>query len=593
LTTDQALAFGLLGATIACFVWGKLRYDLIALAALVAGALLGLIPADRMFSGFSNDLIWIIASALLLSTAIARSGLIEKVLGSALSKLVDVRVQTPAFAGAVMLLSMMTKNIGALAIVMPVAMQQARRTGVQPSRLLMPMAFASLLGGLVTLVGTSPNVIVSSVRESLLGEPFQMFDFAPVGLGVCLAGFIFLAIAPHFIQIDRTPAPGLDAALADTRYVTEMSLGEKATAVGMTIAELEETAKGDVRIIAILLDKKRKFPTPDLVLESGAHIVVEGDEEALEKFAAASKLSLVGERHRDETETPAKISVLEGVIREGSSLVGLTPAEARLHDRYGLSLLAIHRSGRQVRESLSATRLRAGDVVLFKVDEEQAGEALAELHILPLSERAVTLGHKRFGAAPLVALGCAVLAVTFQLVPIALAFTAAAVAVLLLRVMSMTDAYRSIEGPMLVLLAALIPISQSIEATGGDKLIADLLSNALGPMPPYLAIATLIATAMAVTPFLNNAATVLIVAPIAAATAQAIDVNPDAFLMAVAIGAACDFLTPIGHQCNTLVMGPGGYQFSDYWKLGLPLSLLVIVVATPLIAWTWPLQAAP
>lgn len=589
MTTEQALAFALMGATIACFIWGKLRYDLIALAALVAGALAGIIPADTMFSGFSNELIWIIASALLLSAAISRSGLVERVLGPILATLKTPLTQLPAFTGAVMLLSMLTKNVGALAIIMPVALQHSRKAGAPASRLLMPMAFASLLGGMVTLVGTSPNVIVSSVREQLLGEPFLMFDFAPVGLGVCAVGFIFLAIAPHFIKLDREPAPGIEAAFAEARYVTELSVSEESACIGQSIAELEQAGEGEVRIRAIVTAGGRQKPARDYVLAAEDKLIAEGEQDALERFAAKAKLKLVGERHRDETEPPAEVRVVEGVLQENSSLIGASAAKARLHERFGISLLALHRAGRPVTTELRSATLRAGDVLILKAEEEQVGEALAELHILPLSERGVALGQKRFGYAPALALLAAIVSVAMGWAPIALAFSAAAIAVLLLRVMSMTEAYRAVEGPMLVLLAALIPISGAIQATGGDRLIAGFLSQALGPMPPFVAVAALILTGMAVTPFLNNAATVLIVAPIAAAIAQTLDVNPNAFLMAVAVGAACDFLTPIGHQCNTLVMGPGGYRFEDYWRLGLPLSALVVLTATPLILMVWPL----
>lgn len=588
MTLEQGLAFGLMGVTVALFIWGKLRYDLIALTALVAGALMGVIPAEEMFAGFANDLIWIIASALLLSAAIARSGIVERALDPVLSRLKRPYLLIPAFSGGVMLLSMVTKNIGALAIFMPLALQQARRAELSPSRLLMPMAFASLLGGLVTLVGTSPNVIVSGVRESLTGEPFQMFDFSPVGLGICAVGIVFLSIAPHFIRIERKPAASVDAAFAGARYVTELSVAEGSSCSGKTVADLEESAKGEAKVLALLSDAGRRAAKADDMLSDGDRLIVEGDQEALERFAAAANLKLVGERHRDEEETPADVRVLEGVIRGESALVGRSVAQLRLYERFGMSLLAVNREGRKVSQELRSLKLRAGDVAVFKIAEEHAGDALAELHILPLSERPLALGAKRFGYAPIIALATAMLLVAFGVLPIALAFTAAAVAVLLLRVMSMQEAYRAIDGSLLVLLAALIPLSESIERTGGDQLIAGFLSQALGPMPPFLAIATLIVAAMAVTPFLNNAATVLIMAPIAAAIANTLEVNPDAYLMAVAIGAACDFLTPIGHQCNTLVMGPGGYRFQDYWKLGLPLSVIVVVVATPLILMFWP-----
>ena len=589
MTLQQGLAFALMAGAVGLFVWGKLRYDLIALLILVLAVLVGVIKPDEMFSGFSEDLIWIIASVLVLSAAIERSGLMERALRPVLGRLSHPRFQIPAFAGAVMLLSMATKNIGALAIVMPVAIQTARKSGTPVSRLLMPMSFASLLGGLVTLVGTSPNVIVSSVRESMLGEPYQLFDFAPVGLGVCAAGFVFLVFAQFFIKIDRTPPVQVDAALEAARYTTEFSIPEGSDWIGKPFSELDALSTDEVDILSLAGARKGK-PLADTLLASGDHVIVEGEQAELEQFAATAKLAVTGERHREQNEAADEIKVTEGVIGQDSPLAGRTVAKARLFERYGLSLLAVSREGGRVATELRSVRLRSGDVVIFKAGEGDIGEAFAELRVLPLSERKMSLGVKRFGYAPVLFLVAAIVAISMGWLPIHVAFAAAAVGVLMLRVMSMAEAYRAIDGSLLVLLAALIPLSESIEKTGGAALIAAPLADFLGPLPPYLAVASLIAFGMAVTPFLNNAATVLILAPIAATVATTLGVDPDAYLMAVAVGAACDFLTPIGHQCNTLVMGPGGYKFGDYWRLGLPLSFIVVAVATPLIVIVWPMS---
>ncbi len=587
MTIEQGLAFALMGGAVILFIWGKLRYDLVAVLALVAGVLIGVIPQDEMFSGFSNDLIWIIASVLVISAAIARSGLIERAFAPLTGYLSRTWLQIPVFAGAVMLLSMMTKNIGALAIMMPMATQTSRKVGVPVSRLLMPMAFASLLGGLVTLVGTSPNIIVSGVREQLLGEPYAFFDFAPVGLGVCAAGFLFLILSQFFIRVDRTPPPSVDETLGAARYVTEFTIPDDSDWIGKPFSELDALSTGEMDVVSVVGVDQKGRPLADYILRADDHVIAEGEEAALEKFAATARLALAGERHRSDAEAADGVKVIEGVIAQDSSLVGRTPAQARVHERFGLSLLAVSREGAHLWRELRSISLRAGDVVIFKADEGAIGEAFAELRILPLSERSIALGVKRFGYAPLLALAAAVLSIGMGWLPTHVALVTAAVLVLLLRVMSMTEAYRAVDGSLLVLLAALIPVSAAIEKTGGAALIAGPLADILGPLPPWAAVAALIAFGMAVTPFLNNAATVLILAPIAAAVATDLGAQPDAYLMAVAVGAGCDFLTPIGHQCNTLVMGPGGYRFGDYWRLGLPLSILVVLVATPLIMMVW------
>ncbi len=589
MTLQQGLAFALMAGAVGLFIWGKLRYDLVALLVLVLAVLVGVVEPDRMFAGFSEDLIWIIASVLVLSAAIERSGIIDRALRPVLGRLANPNLQIPAFAGAVMLLSMMTKNIGALAIVMPVAIQTAKKAGTPVSRLLMPMAFGSLLGGLVTLVGTSPNVIVSSVREKILGEPYQLFDFAPVGLGICAAGFAFLVLAQFFIKIDRTPPKQIDEALETARYTTELSIPVDSDWIGKPFSELDALSTDDVDILSIVgAGKGKGKPLSERLLVEGDHIIVEGEQAELEKFAATAKLVLTGERHREEAEAADEVTVTEGVIGQDSPLTRRSVAQARLFERFGLSLLAVRREGAHLATELRSIRLRPGDVVIFKAGQGNIGEAFSVLRILPLSERKIALGVKRFGFAPLILLLAAIISIAMGWLPIHVAFSAAAVGVLMLRVMSMSEAYRAVDGPLLVLLAALIPLSESIEKTGGAALIAGPLAEFLRPLPPHLAVASLIAVGMAVTPFLNNAATVLIVAPIAAVVATTLGVDPDAYLMAVAVGAACDFLTPIGHQCNTLVMGPGGYKFGDYWRLGLPLSIIVILVATPLIVLVWP-----
>ena len=382
MTVQQAMAFALMGGTIGLFIWGKLRYDLVAVLALVVGVVIGVIPQKAMFSGFSNDLIWIIASVLVLSAAIARSGLIERAFTPVISHLDHPRLQIPVFAGAVMLLSMVTKNIGALAIMMPLAVQTARKTGVPVSRLLMPMAFASLLGGLVTLVGTSPNLIVSGVRQSILGQPYQFFDFAPVGLGICAAGFVFLFLAQFVIRVDRTPPPSVEEALESVRFVTELSVPDGSEWIGKPFAELDALGTPEVDVMSVVAAPQKGKPSADYILRAGDRVICEGEEAALEKFSAMAKLGLVGERHRAEAEAGDEVRVIEGVIAQDSSLIGTTPAEARIHERYGLSLLAVSREGTKLTQELRATSLRAADVVIFKAGEGAIAEAFADLRVL-------------------------------------------------------------------------------------------------------------------------------------------------------------------------------------------------------------------
>jgi di/tricarboxylate transporter len=591
MTLDQGLAFAIVILMMALFAWGRLRYDLVALLALLAAIAAGIVPADKAFTGFSDDIVIIVASALVVSAAVARSGVVERMVRLLGPYLTTITRQIVALVGSVTLLSGFVKNIGALAMLMPMAFQLARRTGTSPSSLLMPMSFGALLGGIVTLVGTSPNIIVARVREQILGEPFHMFDFAPVGAGIAIIGVIFLVFGWRLLPVHRKGAGSIDAAFNIEGYTTEVTVPEGSPAAGITVKALEELGEGEIEVITLLRGRARRYePAGNLVIKPGDILILQGEPAALERIVALEKLKLTREGKSHEIDTPSdEIGVMEAVITSDSELAGNSVGQLKLFDRYAVNLLAVSRRGRRITHRLRAVKLRAGDVVVLRGNLAAMPETLGALHLLPLAERDLNIGRKA-SLLPVGVLAAAMALVAFDLAPVAIAFFGAAVLLLLAGSLSLREAYDAIEWPILVMLGALIPVSDALRTTGGTDLIAAWLSHAATTLPSMGALALLLAAAMAVTPFLNNAATVLVMAPIAAAFAGRLGYNPDPFLMAVAIGAACDFLTPIGHQCNTLVMGPGGYRFGDYWRLGLPLSLIVLVVGVPLIAFFWPVS---
>ncbi|MFL6798709.1 MAG: SLC13 family permease [Xanthobacteraceae bacterium] len=591
MTLDQALAFGLLGITIAFFVWGRIAYDLVALAGLLAGILLGLVPAQHAFEGFASEVVIIIAAALIVSEAIARSGVVETAMAPLLPRLTTVQTQVPALTGAVLLLSMVTKNVGALAILMPLALQIARRTGTAASALLMPMAFASLLGGIVTLVGTSPNILVAEVRAQLGGKPFGMFDFTPVGLSIALLGLAFLAFGWRLLPRGRRAAASMEAAFASIEaYTAEARIPRASPAAGCPVSELEQMSEGTVRVAAVIRERFRRYAaTPEWKLRENDVVLLEGEPGDLERLVARARLVLAGGGGA-EAAGEGEITVIEGVVTADSSLVGKTPTQLSLQQRHNVGLLAVSRSGQSIIRRLAAVRLRAGDVVVLRGLAVLMPDTLATLRVLPLAERSITLGRSHRSLVPAGVLVAAMALVAFHVLPVAVAFFGAAVVLLLLRSMTMHEAYHTMEWHILILLGALIPLSHAVQTTGGTDLIAGWLRSAVEDVPPVVALTIVLVTTMVATPFLHNAPTVLIVAPIAASLADKLALNPDPFLMAVALGAGCDFLTPIGHQCNTLVMGPGGYRFGDYPRLGLPLSALVVAAGVPLITFFWPLR---
>ena len=593
MTLPQALALGIVAAMMVLFVWGRFRYDLVAALALIAAVAVGIVPVKEAFSGFSDDIVIIVASALLVSAAVARSGVLEAGLRQLAPYARSTQSQVLVLVLAVTVLSAFVKNIGALAMLMPAAFQIARRSETPPSAFLMPMAFGSLLGGIVTLVGTSPNIIVSRLRGDLTGEPFKMFDFAPVGLGIALAGVAFLTLGYRLLPRDRRGTVSLHAALDIKDYTTEARVTADSKVAGQTVADLAKLADETIAVTVsgLVRDKTRNAaPLPDARLDPGDIVLLTGEPDALEQLVARAGLELEGKDRPTETEDPTNpVGVIEGVIGPNGVLIGQSAKRLDMHERYRINLIAVSRAGERFTERLREITLRAGDVIVLQGNLDQMPDRLRELGVLPLAERTVALGRTRRGWIAMAVLAVTIGLVAFNLVPVAIAFFAAAVALVLFGALPVREAYASVEWPILVMLGALIPVSEAVRTTGATDLIASHLAVAADALPPYGALALILVAAMAVTPFLNNAATVLVMAPIAVSLASSLGYRPDAFLMAVAVGAACDFLTPIGHQCNTLVMGPGGYRFGDYARLGAPLSLLVIVIGVPLIMVFWPM----
>jgi di/tricarboxylate transporter len=596
MTLQQGLAFAVILGMMGFFVWGRYRYDLVAMSALFVAVVVGVVPADEAFVGFGDDIVIIVGSALLVSSAVARSGIVEQVLHRLGPYITSRQMMIVVLVGSVTLLAGFVKNIGALAMLMPVAFQLARRTNTPPSFILMPMAFGSLMGGTMTLIGTSPNVIVSQMREDLIGAPFRMFDFTPVGFSIAVVGVAFLAFGFRLLPADRKGAASVDAAFSIRSYTTEAKLPPDSSYVGRTVADLEKLGEGEVQVVTIIRERFRRVtPSPTWTLDADDTLLLEGESTALEQVVAQAELKLTGSKEENgDLESAGSGSsgddfgVMEAVVMAGSPLVERTPVQAQLAERYQIGVLAVSRSGQRLTRRLRTIKFQTGDVVVLQGNLTQMPEALGELRCLPLAERDIRLGQDRRRYVPVIVLAAAMVLVATQVVPVAFGFFGAAVILVVVKSISLREAYDGMDWPLLILIGSLIPISAAMQSTGATELIAAWLSAAASPMPPHGALALILIAGMAVTPFLNNAATVLVMAPIAAQFANSLGYSPDPFLMAVALGAASDFLTPIGHQSNTLVMGPGGYRFGDYWRLGLPLSILVVIVGVPLIALIFP-----
>ncbi|MCI9864415.1 SLC13 family permease [Rhizobium skierniewicense] len=588
MTIEQILAFTVIGGMMVAFIIDKFRYDIVACSALLVAVLLGVVPFDKAFSGFSDDIVIIVASALIVSTSVARSGIVDTMIKKYFPEMRSKHLQLAFLMIVVAVMSAFIKNIGALAIMIPVAFQFARKSGSPVSYYLMPMAFAALLGGLMTQIGTSPNIVVSRLRQELTGESFSMFDFTPVGATLAVVGIVFLTFGYKLLPARAKDGTSVEDILEGASYAAEATLPADSLMIGKPLGDVLKQADGDVIANTIIRGHRRVSPFPDVILKAGDTILLEGTSEGLDRIVSNAKLTLSGKPITENGQKTVDLIAMEAVISNESLLSGLSAKDLALSYTRGVNLIAVSRRGHRVNERLADLTLKAGDVIVLQGSRKNLPGVLREFSLLPLAQREILLGTQRRAVITVLILAAAMLAAATGVAPVAVAFFAAAFAMILVGAIPLTEVYKSIDGPILVMLAALIPVSDSLRSTGASDLIAGWLGTAAQGLPPFAALGMILLTAMAVTPFLNNAATVLVMGPIAAGFATTLGFRPEAFLMAVAIGAGCDFLTPIGHQCNTLVMGPGGYKFSDYPRLGAPLSIMIVIVSIPMLLYVWP-----
>jgi di/tricarboxylate transporter len=594
LTLHQIEALAIIAGMLVLFVSDRLRYDLVAALALSAAVLTGVVPAKQAFEGFSSPVIIIIASVLVISRAVAVSGVIDNAMRRVLRALESTTLQVGVLTAAVTFMSAFVKNVGALGVFMPVAIQAAERRNRSPSQYLMPLAFGSLIGGTITQIGTSPNVLISTVRQEILGQPYHLFDYTPVGLPLSIVAILFLSVGWRLLPANRQTQPSPEKRFAIEDYTSEVLLPEQSPIVGKTVADLEKLGEGDVTVAAVVREHSHRYvPRPYWTLYAGDILVLQGDPTALQPVVDQAKLVHLGADEIAALKPHNKdddLETAEAVIAPDSLLIGRTPQDLHLRQNYEVNLLALSRAGQRTIARLRNSRFEPGDIVVLQGRQTQLARALEDLHLLPLAERNLSLGRPRRRHLPILILLAAMVAIAIGVVQVEVGFFVAATLTVLLRLITPREAYDAVDWPIIVMLGCLIPVGEALQHTGAAGLMAQALTVLAAQLPAYLAVGLIMVVSMLVTPLLHHAAAVLVMGPVAAAVAKNLGFGPDAFLMAVAFGAACDFLTPIGHQNSTLVMGPGGYRFSDYWRLGLPLSILVAVCGTWLILLVWPLH---
>lgn len=603
MTFEQGLIFAILIASMGLFIWGRWRHDVVALGALLACVIVGIVPDRDAFAGFGHPAVITVACVLVLSHGLQRTGAVNRLAQRLLPSGAGALVSIAALTSLGALLSAFMNNVGALALLMPIALQISARLELPPGRVLMPLAFGTILGGMTTLIGTPPNLIVSSFRAQHGGGPFEMFDFSPVGVAVALAGVLFISLLGWRLVPKREVG---NAASFDTgHYLTEARVKAGGSAEGKTLREIEQLLdEADAQVVAMVRNKLRlTAPNPRRVLQADDVLVIEADPAELGEVLGKLDLLLEAEREAREAEqqndknsdAEKKASndedraMQELLVKPDSSLIGRSASSTRLRSRYSINLLAISRQSHRSIKRLRSTLIQGGDVLLMQGSAEDIGEFASDYDCVPLAARAINIPDPRQANLALGIMILAIFAAAFGLLPTAIAFACGVLAYMLMRLVPLRAVYESIDWPVIVLLGALIPVAGAMSTTGAADLLARVLMENLAQGNAIITLTLLLVVTMTLSDFMNNAATAAVMCPIALSAASQLGVSPDALLMAVAIGASCSFLTPIGHQNNTLILSPGGFRFGDYWRLGLPLEILVVLVSIPLLLWVWPL----
>jgi di/tricarboxylate transporter len=590
MTIDQMILFALLISIFVLLIWGRWRYDIVAFLALLAALLTGIVPTELAFSGFGHPATIIIALVLIVSRGLSNSGAIELLARFVVDSTRKLAVHIAVMSSLAAVLSAIMNNVAALALLMPVDIQAAAKAKRSPSLSLMPLSFASILGGMITLIGTPPNIIIAEFRGDVLGEAFHMFDFAPVGLACAAVGIAYVTlIGWRMLPKNRQQSDSGKDLFDLAAYIAELTVPDDSPVIGKKVSELDDEAeKNDVEILGLIRQDTRMPGLARRVeIRAGDILVVEANPDNIDTALGSMGLEYLGTGVAALEEENLTLS--EVVVPESSRLVGRSTASLRLLYRYGVALVGVSRQGIRFRDHVRQLNIMPGDVLLLLGSQERLGDVVGRLALLPLKDRGqrVIQRDKAWLAVGLFA--AAILAASFGVIYLPVALGCVAMAYVLLNIVPIRSLYESIEWPVIILLGSMIPIGAALQSTGGTGLIADGIVSLSAGFAPVVVLTVLMVITMTLSDVMNNTATAVIAAPIAIEISTRLNVNPDPFLMAVAVAASCAFLTPIGHKNNTLIMGPGGYRFGDYWRMGLPLEIIIIAVAVPMIMWVWPM----
>jgi len=587
--TDQLILFALLFAVFVLLVWGRWRYDIVAFSALIVAVLTGIVPKELAFSGFGHPATIIIALVLIVSRGLSNSGAIELLARYVIDSSRRLGTHIAVMSSLAAVLSAIMNNVAALALLMPVDIQAAAKAKRSPALSLMPLSFASILGGMITLIGTPPNIVIAEFRNDALGDPYNMFDFAPVGLACAAVGIAYVTLIGWRLLPKKRQQADSGAELFDLAdYVAELKVTEGSKVIGLQVSELDDEAeKADVEIIGLIRNGSR---VPGLArriaIKAGDTLVVEANPESIEALLGSMKLEYVGSGLSALQDEDLQLSEL--VVPASSPLAGRSTASLRLLYRYGVALVGVSRQGVRFRDNVRQLTIKPGDVLLLLGSDERLSDVIGRLGLLPLKDRGQRVIKRDKAWLAVSIFAAAIVMASTGLVYLPVALGCVTTLYILLNIVPVRSMYDSIEWPVIVLLGSMIPIGAALQSTGGTALIVDGILNVSADFSPVVVLTLLVIATMTLSDVMNNTATAVIAAPIAVEIAARLGVSPDPFLMGVAVAASCAFLTPIGHKNNTLIMGPGGYRFGDYWRMGLPLEIIIIAVAVPMILVVWP-----
>lgn len=589
---EQLTIVLILAGVFVFFLWGRWRYDVVAFSALMVSVLAGVITPENAFNGFSHPAVITVAAVLVISAGLAVSGVIDRIAHIVVPPLKSLFLQISIMSSFSAILSALMNNVAALALLMPATIESAKKVKRSPALLLMPLSFGSILGGLITLIGTPPNIVIAHYRETVAGEPFSMFDFSPVGAVVAFVGVIFLSLVGwRLLPKDRQSKIATDELYDIDDYVAEVLVPEESAAIGQTVKDIDDIADScDVRIAGIIRNEKRILRlSRTRIIEENDIIILKTGPSGLDEFVHKLGLEIKGGDYDKSLFSNADVALQEAVVSSDSRVVGRKIGEIRLKSRSALNLLGVSRQGQNINHELHKLVFHAGDVLLLQGDNDSMSKSMDRLGLLPLAARGFNIGKRQHAWIAVLLLAGAIGSAALGITSLTISLSIAALGMVLFNIIPLRDLYNTIDWPVIVLVGSMIPIGGALETTGTTDLIAAGILTLSEGYSAFVVLTVLFIVTMTLSDLMNNVATAVMMAPIAVSMAHSLNANPDSFLMAVAVSSSCAFLTPIGHKNNALIMGPGGYKFGDYWRMGLPLEVIITIVALPMIVLVWPL----